>query len=98
MFIVSLTYKAELSEVEKHMDAHIRYLEKYYANGTFITSGRKVPRTGGVILVKNGELETVNRVIQEDPFYQADVANYDVIEFAPSKVAEGYELLQTSSL
>lgn len=30
VFVVSLTYKNKLSEVEKHIDAHIAYLEKFY--------------------------------------------------------------------
>ena len=51
MFIVALTYKAELSEVDQYIDEHISYLEKHYALGKFIASGRKVPRTGGIILV-----------------------------------------------
>jgi uncharacterized protein YciI len=50
MFIVSLTYKRPLEEVYRHLDAHVAYLKQEYANGSFIASGRKVPRTGGIIL------------------------------------------------
>ena len=52
MFVVSLTYKKPIAEVELHLAAHIAYLDEYYAAGTFVASGRKVPRTGGVILAK----------------------------------------------
>lgn len=94
MFIVSLTYKSDLEEVDKHLDAHVAYLKQEYANGNFIASGKKIPRTGGIILscVKNkDELELV---LEKDPFYKAGIAKYDIIEFVPSMVAEGFEILQ----
>lgn len=93
MFIVSLTYKKELSEVEKYFDAHMAYVKKYYAQGNFMVSGRKVPRTGGVILVKASTREEVDQIVKEDPFYSADVADFDVIEFIPSTTAKGLETL-----
>jgi uncharacterized protein YciI len=94
MFIVSLTYKCDLEEVNKHLDAHVAYLKQEYTNGNFIASGRKVPRTGGIIFscVKNkDELELI---LAKDPFHKAGIAEYDVIEFVPSMVAEGFEILQ----
>ncbi|WP_193166202.1 YciI family protein, partial [Microbulbifer hainanensis] len=84
MFIVSLTYKTELSEVDKHIDGHVAFLEKYYARGNFIVSGRKVPRTGGIILVQAANLNEVEKIIEEDPFHIADLANYDITEFIPT--------------
>ena len=53
MFIVSLNYKKEISEVEKYLKEHVDFLDKYYLLGKFICSGRKNPRTGGIILVNN---------------------------------------------
>lgn len=93
MFIVSLNYKSDLEEVDKHLDAHVAYLKQEYANGNFIASGRKVPRTGGVILsnVKNKDEQLV---LSNDPFKKAGIADYDIIEFAPSIVAKGFEVLQ----
>ena len=90
MFIVSLTYKAELSEVDKHIESHVSFLEKYYASGNFIASGRKVPRTGGVILVKASSLSEVEQIIQEDPFHIADVAHYDITEFIPTMASDAF--------
>lgn len=95
MFVVSLAYKVELSEVDKHISDHVEYLEKYYARGNFIASGRKIPRTGGVILAHAESLEQLNTILQEDPFLKADVASYEVTEFVPSKVGKGFESLET---
>jgi len=93
VFVVSLTYKAELSEVDNYISEHIAYLEQYYDKGNFIASGRKVPRTGGVILAHAESREKLIAILQEDPFYKADVASYEVTEFVPSKVGQGFESL-----
>lgn len=50
MYLIILTYQKDLSEVEKHLEAHHAYLDKHYASGYFVASGAQVPRTGGVIL------------------------------------------------
>ncbi|PHR27735.1 MAG: GTP cyclohydrolase [Desulfotalea sp.] len=95
MFIVSLTYKAELSEVDKHIDDHIVYLEKYYTLGKFIASGRKVPRIGGIILVKAANKAEVDTIIKEDPFNIANVASYDVTEFIPTMASKEFEAIKS---
>ena len=88
MFIVSLTYKKGISEVEKFMEAHIQFLDKYYLDKKFIFSGRKNPRTGGVILVRNMKKQTLADIIQQDPFYQNEIADYDITEVIPTKYDE----------
>ncbi len=94
MFVVSLTYTKDLSEVDKHIDAHIAYLEKYYALEKFVASGRKVPRTGGIILVNMENRAELDRILAEDPFHIADVADYEVTEFVPTMTAKGFETLK----
>lgn len=65
MYIVSLTYKKTIEEVEKYIQEHIRFLDKYYSANKFIFYGRKNPRNGGVILAYNlsgKELENLLRL------------------------------------
>ena len=50
MFIISLTYTQSLEAIDQHLEAHVAFLKEQYAKGLFIASGRKVPRSGGVIL------------------------------------------------
>ena len=85
MFIILLSYKKEISEVEKLIDLHIKFLDKYYANNKFIFSGRKNPRTGGVILVRNVDRNELTEIIKQDPFFQNEVANYEVTEVIPTR-------------
>jgi uncharacterized protein YciI len=95
MYIVSLNYIRELTEIDKYLDAHIAYLEKYYALGRFIASGRKVPRTGGVILVNAADKNELDSILREDPFYKAQLTDVTVTEFIPTMTAAGLELLTT---
>ena len=95
MFIISLTYKRPIEDVEKYLDAHVEYLKNEYANGRFVVSGRKIPRTGGIILSNVASREALEASVERDPFYQANIAEFEIIEFEPSMVAEGFENLMT---
>jgi uncharacterized protein YciI len=90
MFIVSLSYKKDLCEVEKFLEAHIQFLDKYYAEKKFVFSGRKNPRTGGIILVRNTDKNTLSEIIKEDPFYQNNIADYEITEIIPTKYDEDF--------
>jgi uncharacterized protein YciI len=93
MFVVSLTYVCELSEIEKHLADHIDYLDENYAKGVFLASGRKEPRTGGVILAQMDSRTELDKLIEKDPFKINGLANYEVIEFIPSKTIEALSFL-----
>ncbi|KAF2339785.1 YciI family protein [Flavobacterium tistrianum] len=91
MFVISLTYKKPIEVVERFIQEHILFLEKYYSRNKFICSGRKEPRTGGIILAYNlSKLELLN-LLKEDPFYQNQIADYDITEFTPTKFAKDFE-------
>ncbi|WAH37462.1 YciI family protein [Alicyclobacillus dauci] len=85
MFIVKLTYVKSLDEVEKHFEDHAKFLDEYYEQDKFIVSGRLNPRTGGIIFMKVGTREEVLRIIEDDPFHKFGVADYEIIEFLPTK-------------
>ena len=50
MFIIALTYIRPMADIEANLQAHRQFLDKYYAAGTFLLSGRKEPRNGGIII------------------------------------------------
>ena len=93
MFIVNITYKVPLEDVDQHLEAHIAFLNRQYELGTFLASGRKVPRTGGIILAKAENRNALLEVLEADPFKSEGLADYEVIEFVPSKTAPGLESL-----
>lgn len=88
MFIVELTYLAELSEIDAAMRAHMVFIKKHYAAGTFVMSGRKVPRDGGIILALGESREQVEELMRQDPFCSRGLASFRVIEFRVSQRAE----------
>ena len=90
MYIIILTYQKDLSEVEKHLEAHRAYLDKHYASGYFIASGAQVPRKGGVILCKGDSKEEILDIITQDPFHEHRIATYQIIEFTPTKFSEAF--------
>jgi len=92
MFILNLTYIKPISEVEKYLPGHIEFLDKYYNNKKFICSGRKNPRTGGIILCNGEDVDEVNAILMEDPFYKEKVADYEIMEFLPTKYADNFKV------
>lgn len=89
MYIVSLTYHRPIEEVDNHLEGHIAWLTRYFQAGSFIASGRKNPRTGGVILVKDMERTRLDAILAEDPFVA--VANYEVTNVALTTASNGFE-------
>jgi len=88
MFVIELSYKADLAEIDAHMAAHVRFLKKYYASGNFLVSGRKIPRDGGIILAVGTNRQEIEAIIQEDPFYAHGLADFRIIEFRASQRAD----------
>jgi uncharacterized protein YciI len=88
MFIISFTYTKSASEIDPLLTAHRQYLQEHFASGSFVMSGRKVPRNGGIILVDAMERGDVEAIMQEDPYFIGDVATYEITEFVPSMTAE----------
>lgn len=85
MFIVQLTYTAPLSEIDKYMQAHREFLDYYYKNGLLLASGPMHPRTGGIIIALTTDKAYLESVLSQDPFYLAQLADYKLIEFTPTK-------------
>lgn len=88
MFIIELTYIAELDAIDAAMRAHMTWLRKHYAAKRFIASGRKIPRDGGIILALGDSREQIEAIAQEDPFVKRGLAQARVIEFRMSQRAD----------
>ncbi|MDC0609711.1 YciI family protein [Vibrio sp.] len=93
MFIISLHYICEIDDIEKHLPNHISFLDKYYSQGIFLASGRKEPRTGGVILAVAENRSQIEVILEEDPFHQHCLAEYTITEFIPTKACSELSFL-----
>ena len=74
-----------LPELDEHMEVHVKFLNKYYKKGVFVASGRKVPRTGGIILALAENEHAIENIMSEDPFTRLKLANYSVTQFLTSQ-------------
>lgn len=93
MFIINLTYKTGLEVVDQFLDKHVEFLNEQYELGYFIASGRKIPRTGGIILSNIESRLELEKIINKDPFKKNELADYELIEFVPSKTCDELKFL-----
>ncbi|MBA2651535.1 MAG: GTP cyclohydrolase [Tatlockia sp.] len=85
MFIVEMTYKTPISEVDKYLQAHREFLDYHYKQGLLLASGPMKPRTGGIIIAMTKDKDYLESILKQDPYYLAEIADYKIIEFTPVK-------------
>ena len=93
MFVIELTYKVALSEIDANMPAHMSFIRKHYAAGRFLLSGRKAPRDGGIIVALGDSREQIEAIVKEDPFVARGLSDYRIIEFRDSQRADSIDAL-----
>ena len=87
MFVVTLTYVADLAEIDAAMPRHMAYLRRQYEEGVFLVSGRQVPRVGGVIIATGLERSDLEERVAQDPFVAEGLAEASIVEFNASQTA-----------
>jgi uncharacterized protein YciI len=90
MYVVLLTYEKPWSEVMRLAPEHRAYAATRYADGSYLMSGRKPDRSGGVILAQAADRDALDKILQEDPFWREAVARFEVVEFLPQMAAERF--------
>ena len=88
MFIVSLTYRVSLAEIDAHLADHRAFLDRHFASGAFLASGPKEPRTGGVILATVADRAELEAILDQDPFRRLGLADCAVEAFQPTRFAD----------
>lgn len=79
-----MRYRQPLEEVIKVQETHRAYLRQLKADGVMMAAGPMEPRFGGLFLVRvpddnaRGALDAIR---DNDPFYQAGVAQYELISW-----------------
>ncbi len=85
MFIIDLHYIAPLDQIDACMKEHVVFLNACYREGLFIVSGRKVPRTGGIIVAQGSSRKAIESLVKQDPFVKKGLAEFTVTEFRASQ-------------
>jgi uncharacterized protein YciI len=87
MFVIELVYIVDLAQIDAHMKEHVAFLNQHYAAGTFLVSGRKIPRDGGIIIAVGSDRAAIEELVRADPFVARKLADYRIIEFRASQRA-----------
>ncbi|WP_075981763.1 YciI family protein [Bacillus massilinigeriensis] len=94
MYIINLNYLVPIERVDEVREEHLEYLDRYFSKSIFRVSGPKVPRNGGIILAEGVTREELEVILREDPFFEKKIADYEVIEFTPTKIINSKYCLQ----
>ena len=97
MFIINLNYIVPLDVLDAHMADHVKFLRKYYKQNVFVASGRKVPRTGGIILALAKSKDVIEKIMAEDPFLKHKLADVTITEFLTSQYHHELKKLLTAT-
>lgn len=92
-FVVILSHVRPFEEVDRHLQAHFAFLDQAYAQGVFLLSGKRVPRSGAVILAQAGSLEDIEGYLAQEPFIRHRVSHHQVYEFVPGRSAPDLSML-----
>jgi uncharacterized protein YciI len=87
LFVVSLHYLVPLERIDAMMQKHAAFLDKQFKAGNFLISGRKEPRTGGIIIARGKSLVAVERIMRQDPLLKGKLAIVDIVEVKVSRSA-----------
>jgi uncharacterized protein YciI len=88
VYVLLVTYRAPLERIDELRPRHVAYLREHYADGTFLVSGRQRPPAGGLIVAGDVDRAELERIIATDPYVTEGAAEYTVVEFGPTMVAD----------
>lgn len=91
MFVLLLTYIRPLDEVDALMREHVAWLDGHFDAGRFVVSGRRIPRTGGVIVARGDDRAEIEAIAASDPFVSGRVATCEVLQFRASQTADDFD-------
>lgn len=84
MFLIDMQFTAPLAKIDGWVQAHRDYLASHYQTGTLLFGGRKVPRTGGIVICTLSTVEQVDALLSDDPLIKQNLAHYRLTEFVPA--------------
>ena len=77
MFVIELTYKAALAEIDAHMAAHVRFSEEVLRRPAISWSPAERSRgMEGSSWRRGKSRQQIEAIIQEDPFHQHGLADF----------------------
>ena len=82
--IAIVRYRRPIEQVLEVQEPHRAYLRDLQAEGTLLAAGPQEPRFGGVFLLRvpdDNPQAALDAIRDNDPYYQAGVAQYELIRW-----------------
>ncbi|MDR3495624.1 MAG: YciI family protein [Ancalomicrobiaceae bacterium] len=95
MYFISSTYAVAKDRIEALLPAHRAWLDRHYAAGDFLMSGRLDPPTGGFMLARAMPRSDLERLLESDPFRQQGCLTHQIQALVPLRVHETWPPLET---
>jgi uncharacterized protein YciI len=96
MFLLNVSYTKTPEEVAPQAAAHGEWVKQYFREGVFLFAGPKKSGLGGVIGVKAIDKQRLLKILAEDSFVKADVAEYQIIDFDCKATQAELDALKTA--
>jgi uncharacterized protein YciI len=96
MYLLTVHYSKPLTEVTPHKATHRDWVQKYTDEGVFLIAGPNKAETGGLIIAKSIDKNKLKKIISEDSYVQADVAEYQITDFVCGLTDEKLEWLKSA--
>jgi uncharacterized protein YciI len=80
--LVLVRYRRPIEEVLVHQEAHRAFQRRLKDEGTILAAGPHEPRYGGMFLVRvpdDHPHQALDAIRDADPYYQAGVAQYELL-------------------
>jgi len=91
MYLVDMTFIDMAKITPELTDKHKKYLEEEYKSNKLMFGGRKVPRTGGILISQHESERELEQILNSDPFVQSGAVTYSITEFIPVMASKAYE-------
>lgn len=92
LWIIESQYLKSGEELAAITPLHREWLDQHYKSGVFITSGRKVDNTGGILLAQAESEAELREIFKDDPFVKEGCSEYKYVAFTPVKRGKSIEL------
>ena len=94
MLLLIVSYIRPPAQVEPHIPSHGAWVAHHLKEGNFLFAGPKKSGLGGVIGAKNLDKPALLRILAEDLYVKADVAEYQIVDVDFKATADGFEALK----
>ena len=98
MYILYINFTKSLQDLQPVFPAHLEFVDANIKTGKFILSGGLTGKPAGVVLANINNEDELKALLAEDPFVREQVADYEVIEFKPSRYHESLASLIAPTL